>query len=48
MEPSSSSRDDADADDLAQQTWLAALGHPPRLAGPAWLGGVTRNVSRMR
>ena len=42
------SRDDADADDLSQETWLAALRGAPRQTGPAWLGGVARNLSRMR
>ena len=43
-------RDTADADDVVQATWLAALQSPPasgsRLA--AWLASVTRNVVRKR
>ena len=42
------SRDAADADDLAQETWLAALRGASPQSGPAWLGGVARNLSRMR
>jgi RNA polymerase sigma-70 factor (ECF subfamily) len=43
-------RGDGDADDLVQETWLAALRSPPREQGPArnWLGEVLRNASRMR
>ena len=43
-------RGDADADDLVQETWLAALRSPPRDDGPAhrWLGEVLRNAWRMR
>src|SRR3569623_646795 len=39
-----------DANDLAQETWEAALTRPPREAGPLrpWLVGVARNLSRMR
>lgn len=39
-----------DADELAQETWEAALSRPPREAGPLrpWLAGVSRNLSRMR
>jgi DNA-directed RNA polymerase specialized sigma24 family protein len=39
-----------DADELAQETWEAALARPPREAGPLrpWLGGVARNLARMR
>ena len=39
-----------DADELAQETWEAALSRPPREAGPLrpWLAGVTRNLARMR
>lgn len=42
--------DDARADDLEQQTWLAAMERPPRGATPrAWLGTVVRNLaSKMR
>jgi RNA polymerase sigma-70 factor (ECF subfamily) len=43
-------RDPDDADELAQETWKAALSRPPREAGPLrpWLGGVARNLARMR
>jgi RNA polymerase sigma factor (sigma-70 family) len=43
-------RNDGDADDLVQETWLAALHTPPREAGPAggWLAEVLRNAFRMR
>jgi len=36
------------AEDVAQQTWVAALEHPPRtLVSPkAWLAAVLRNVAR--
>lgn len=39
-----------DADELAQETWEAALSRPPREAGPLrpWLVGVARNLARMR
>lgn len=39
-----------DADELAQETWEAALARPPREAGPLrpWLAGVARNLARMR
>lgn len=39
-----------DADELAQETWEAALSRPPREAGPLrpWLAGVARNLARMR
>src|SRR5262245_24986238 len=39
-----------DADELAQETWEAALSRPPREAGPLrpWLAGVVRNLARMR
>lgn len=42
-------RDDARADDLAQETWVAALRHPPAASLPArpWLAQVLRNVLRM-
>jgi RNA polymerase sigma factor (sigma-70 family) len=38
---------DADADDLLQETWLAALRHPPAAGLPArpWLATVVRNAS---
>ncbi len=43
-------RDDALADDLAQETWLVALRHPPTDGLPPrpWLSQVMRNVVRMR
>ncbi len=43
-------RDDALADDLAQETWLVALRHPPTDGLPArpWLSQVMRNLVRMR
>ena len=43
-------RDPDDADELAQETWEAALARPPREAGPLrpWLAGVARNLARMR
>jgi RNA polymerase sigma factor (sigma-70 family) len=43
-------RDDALADDLAQETWLVALRHPPTDGRPPrpWLGQVMRNLVRMR
>ena len=38
--------DDPSADDVAQETWLAAIRHPPRRAGVrTWLGKVARNFS---
>ncbi|MGE0193003.1 MAG: sigma-70 family RNA polymerase sigma factor [Planctomycetota bacterium] len=42
--------DEASADDLEQQTWLAAMERPPRGSTPrAWLGTVVRNLaSKMR
>lgn len=42
-------RDDARADDLAQETWIAALRHPPAASLPArpWLAQVLRNLLRM-
>lgn len=41
--------DSADADDLEQKTWLAAIEHPPSsLNNPrAWLGRVVRNFANM-
>lgn len=41
-------RDDATADDVEQQTWLAALTHPPRRGDPirGWLRTIARNVVR--
>ncbi len=43
-------RDPDDADELAQETWEAALSRPPRESGPLrpWLAGVARNLARMR
>ena len=43
-------RDDALADDLTQETFLAALRHPPAAELPPrpWLGQVVRNLVRMR
>ena len=43
-------RGEGDAEDLVQETWLAALRSPPRAEGPArgWLGEVLRNARRMR
>lgn len=43
-------RGDADAEDLVQETWLAALRSPPRDDRPAraWLAEVLRNARRMR
>ena len=40
--------DEARADDLEQETWLAALRSPPRSseAARAWLGSVVRNFAR--
>jgi RNA polymerase sigma-70 factor (ECF subfamily) len=41
--------DEASADDLAQDAWVAALRNPPALEGETrgWLGTVVRNVRRM-
>jgi RNA polymerase sigma factor (sigma-70 family) len=38
------------ADDLAQETWLAALGsrRPAEVAPVTWLGAIVRNLRRMR
>lgn len=43
-------RDDALADDLTQETFMAALRHPPTAELPPrpWLGQVVRNLVRMR
>lgn len=43
-------RDDALADDLTQETWAAALAHPPTPGLPVrpWLAQVLRNLVRMR
>src|SRR5262245_16787424 len=37
-----------DADEIEQETWLAAMRHPPRHAASprGWLGAVARNVAR--
>lgn len=42
--------DAAEAEDLAEDAVHAALADPPRLRGPVrpWLGGVLRNLARMR
>jgi RNA polymerase sigma-70 factor (ECF subfamily) len=42
--------DDAAADDVVQETWVARLAHPPRPRVPvaAWLTVVLRNVARKR
>src|SRR6185503_14761103 len=42
--------DPAQADDLVQDTWLAALRRPPSATGEArpWLGRVVRNLARNR
>lgn len=39
---------EADADDVVQETWVAAIAKPPRVLGSlrAWLGTVARNVVR--
>ena len=41
-------RDESTADDLVQDTWLAALRRPPRRSGPlrGWLSTVLRNRAR--
>jgi RNA polymerase sigma-70 factor (ECF subfamily) len=41
-------KDDATADDLVQETWTAALTHPPDHAGRPWLSRVVRNLARQR
>lgn len=43
-------RGDGDAEDLVQETWLAALRRPPSAEGSTrgWLGEVVRNARRMR
>lgn len=43
-------REPADADDLVQDTWVAALQHPPRAGRPAWpwLARVLTNFARRR
>src|SRR5262245_66615448 len=43
----------SEADDLVQETWVAALAHPPRAASGggglrAWLDTVARNLARSR
>ena len=41
-------RDANQADDIAQETWLSALEHPPRSAENlrAWIGKLARNAAR--
>src|SRR5215475_10839095 len=43
-------RDDAHADDVVQETWMAALAHPPPNPGTArpWLRKILRNVVLMK
>lgn len=43
-------RDAATADDLVQETWLAAMRRPPETDRPLrpWLAGVVRNLARQR
>ncbi|MCC7015243.1 MAG: sigma-70 family RNA polymerase sigma factor [Planctomycetes bacterium] len=43
-------RDASQAEDLAQETWIAALKHPPERSRPLrpWLARVARNFARMR
>ena len=41
-------RDEAAAEDLVQDAWLAALTRPPREGLRPWLREVTRNFARMR
>lgn len=43
-------RDDAEADDVAQETWLVARDRPPPDGVPlrAWLAGILRNLVRSR
>jgi len=43
-------RDSHDADDLAQETYAAALANPPTAGRPVrpWLAGVMRNLARFR
>src|SRR5438034_363306 len=40
--------DDATADDVVQETWLAAMEYPerPGFAPGAWLRGIARNIVR--
>jgi RNA polymerase sigma factor (sigma-70 family) len=42
--------DDATAEDLVQETWLAAMKNPPAVDRPArpWLAGVVRNLAKLR
>jgi RNA polymerase sigma-70 factor (ECF subfamily) len=43
--------DPGSADDLVQDTWVAALEHPPRTSADgvrAWLASVARNLARGR
>ena len=41
-------KDEHSAADVSQDTWVAALSHPPRTGGhvKAWLAAVTRNFAR--
>jgi DNA-directed RNA polymerase specialized sigma24 family protein len=41
---------EADADDVVQETWVAAVAHRPSAVHSlrAWLGAVARNVVRQR
>ena len=41
-------RDPAEADDLVQDTWLAAVRHAPERAPRSWLERVLRNAWRQR
>ncbi|MHC4956149.1 MAG: sigma-70 family RNA polymerase sigma factor [Planctomycetota bacterium] len=41
-------RDEHAADDIVQQTWLAAMEHPPRQVSKNWLGRVVRNLVATR
>ncbi len=42
--------DEATAEDLVQETWLAAMKNPPAMDRPArpWLAGVLRNLAKLR
>src|SRR5215510_10676726 len=39
-------RDDSSADDLVQNTWVAAMRRPPRSGARPWLSRVMRNLVR--
>src|SRR5215831_12482174 len=43
-------RDDAQAEDLVQETWMVALAHPPPSPGTArpWMRTILRNLVRMK